>query len=56
MKCSNEVYNEHTNIRQHNKYLLEKYATEFTGEIQPVAIHRTATVFVYIVNTALKEE
>ena len=22
-KCSNEVYNKFTNIRQHNKYLLE---------------------------------
>ena len=28
---------------------------KFTGEIQPDAIHRTATVFLNAVNAALKE-
>jgi len=36
-KCSNDLYNKFTNIRQHNKYLLEQQATcfdLFTGHHQ----------------------
>ena len=56
MKCSIEMYNKFTHIRQHNNCLLDHIgSSQFTGEIQPDTIHRTATAYLHTMNTAQKE-